>query len=257
MRRELSNASIIETRRAGRYSEISESIAAPSFAPDDIANLVAWHSSPELALADLAAVMEFTDLSGNGHHLVPGTAPQYRTNIVNGLAVVRFTRADSHILLRNNAALRPAQLTHMAVFKMNVLDGTFMGVVSTKGNAPDGWNIGIRAQPPDRLASLVGDGAGAFSYVQDAVTAPNLNVVVVLLTIGAGANNCNLYRDGVLAATATQALGYDALMPFQFGQFYNGFFPGSFDLCESTLYSRVLTAQERTDLTDYASARWQ
>lgn len=72
---------------ASRIGDLS-----PVFSPSDIAGLKQWFKADSIAQTDGTAVSAWTDLSSNSN-LAQATGikqPLYKTNIVNGLAVVRF-----------------------------------------------------------------------------------------------------------------------------------------------------------------------
>ena len=68
------------------------------WAPTDLSNLLLWLDASQITgLNDGDAVASWTDLSGNGNHATQSTAaakPTYKTNIINGLPVVRFDGGD-------------------------------------------------------------------------------------------------------------------------------------------------------------------
>jgi hypothetical protein len=61
-------------------------------------DLVAHYDAGSLGLSNNATVTSFDDISGNGHDLTPGTAPEYKTNEINGKAVVEFDLDDELVV---------------------------------------------------------------------------------------------------------------------------------------------------------------
>lgn len=60
---------------------------------------ILWLVADSLELADDATVAGWSDVSGNAHDMPSGTAnPIYKTGIINGKSVVRFTKSNSEYL---------------------------------------------------------------------------------------------------------------------------------------------------------------
>jgi hypothetical protein len=62
--------------------------------PTQVANLSSWYKADALSLADGATVSSWVDSSGNGRSFTAGNAV-YKTNIINGLPVVRISGSQS------------------------------------------------------------------------------------------------------------------------------------------------------------------
>lgn len=69
------------------------------FSPSDVAGLKLWLKADALSLNDNDAVSSWTDSSGNANHATGSgsTRPIYKTNIINGLPVVRFDDSDDNL----------------------------------------------------------------------------------------------------------------------------------------------------------------
>lgn len=74
--------------------------------PAQIPGLIGWYKASSLALNDNDPVTTWTDLSGGGRDLTSsGTnRPTYKTNIINGKAVVRFDGTDDFLSRANYTA---------------------------------------------------------------------------------------------------------------------------------------------------------
>src|SRR4051794_15003785 len=74
---------------------------------------VCWFAADRITgLADAAAVATWPDASGNGNDATQATSakrPVYKTGILNGLPVVRFTAANQHRLATAAFAVALAQ----------------------------------------------------------------------------------------------------------------------------------------------------
>lgn len=68
----------------------------PPFSPTDIAGLQLWLKADSLVLSDGDPVGTWTDSSGNSNDATAsgGSRPTYKTNILNGLPVVRFSGSN-------------------------------------------------------------------------------------------------------------------------------------------------------------------
>ena len=86
------------------------------FQPTDISGCQGWWDGSQLGLADGASVSSWTDLSGFGRHLTPGSAPIAKQAIQNGLDIVRFDSGADRRLRNTDAIFRSASWTIFAVF---------------------------------------------------------------------------------------------------------------------------------------------
>lgn len=87
-------------RRASRVG-FSSGDAEEPFTPDALAGLELWLKADGLSLNDNDAVSSWTDSSGNARHATQATVddkPVFKTNIVNGKPVVRWTIASEQFL---------------------------------------------------------------------------------------------------------------------------------------------------------------
>lgn len=92
------------------YGQSPNSVSGgPSFSPLDIAGLAAWFKADSLTLSDGDAVSTWNDSSGNSRDATGGGGsadPIYKTNVINGLPVVRFDGGDflTHPTLTNSGS---------------------------------------------------------------------------------------------------------------------------------------------------------
>lgn len=87
-------------RAAHSVSFRGSSEGSSAFSPTDIAGLQFWYDASQLALANNDPVASFTDLSGNGRHLLQATAsykPTFLTNRQNGLPGVVGDGVDDYM----------------------------------------------------------------------------------------------------------------------------------------------------------------
>jgi hypothetical protein len=72
-----------------------------NFSPQSISGLLAWYTADALSLNDGDEVASWTDSSGNANHAVQSTSarrPIYKSNIVNGQPVVRFSYTNNSFM---------------------------------------------------------------------------------------------------------------------------------------------------------------
>lgn len=80
--------------------------------------LIAWYDAADIALADNDPVSSWTDKSGNGNTLAQGTGskqPLYKTNIINGLPVVRFDGTDDNLIDTSISGITNTTVNEMCV----------------------------------------------------------------------------------------------------------------------------------------------
>ena len=117
--------------------------AAAIINPSSISGLELWLRAEDLALADGASVATWTDLSTNSRNATQGTAnlqPIYKTSILNGRAVVRFSATPN------------GQEDYMAGSSPSLTDFTVFMVAK--------WNSGTSS---DAQIFSMGSGGGAFT----------------------------------------------------------------------------------------------
>lgn len=101
--------------------------------------LEAWYAADQLTgLSDGSAVTTWDDAK-NAHDVTQSNAsfrPVYKTNIVNGRPVVRFTAASSHRLTGSDAGMPTGALTFIAVVNMTTVTlNTDRGIIGYGTNS--------------------------------------------------------------------------------------------------------------------------
>jgi len=84
-----------------------------AFSPASLPNLAFWYDASQLTLANNDPVGSFTDLSGNGRHLVQATAswkPTFLTNRQNGLPAVVSDGTDDRLQTANFTFNQPKHI---------------------------------------------------------------------------------------------------------------------------------------------------
>lgn len=101
--------------------------------------LEAWYAADQLTgLSDGNAVVTWDDAK-NAHDVTQGNAslrPVYKTNIINGLPVVRFTAASSHRLTGSDSGMPTGDLTFVVVVNStDITLNTDRGIVGYGSNS--------------------------------------------------------------------------------------------------------------------------
>lgn len=138
----------------------------------DFPNPEAWFRGDAITgLADTNPVSSWIDSSGNGNHAVQATGldqPLYRTNIVNGLPVVRFDGVSDFLESPYSASDDPNTIhqTIFTVFRTNNA-GTIQMIVWQGSGSANGWG------PEFEIHSNIGNGLLAVNFVGAAVGGQN------------------------------------------------------------------------------------
>jgi hypothetical protein len=220
--------------------------AAGAFSPDDLAGLEGWWKADSLVLADGDPVATWTDSSGNGRDATQGTAslrPTYRTNVVNGLPIVRGDESDDSLVL-------PDFLTGFTA-------GTLFWVAKVGADPPGGDNSapalffgshGSDEHWPWTDGNIYyGFGSTVRHTVGDLATSL-ADAFRVWANISA-ASDWRVYLNGSLEfSTITNTVGFGTT-PTMFRAGTGARFRG--DVAEILVYSRALSDTERQQVEDY------
>jgi hypothetical protein len=202
------------------------------------ANLALWLRADAITgLNDTDPVATWPDSSGNSNDATQAVAanrPLYRTNIINGLPVVRFDAANDHMDTPNNVF----NANPFSVFI--VFSGTVAAATHRAINDNGGANFGIGT---DTASIIVFNGAfiGAAGLVDD---------VPVLATYIHDGANASFWVDGVLAGTNAQVNTPGRIrLSAPVGDTLNG------DIAEVLAYTADLTAQ-RAAIEAYLTTKY-
>lgn len=206
--------------------------------PAGVAGLVRWWKADALALNDNDAVGTWPDSSGFIRNLTQATAgskPTYKTNILNGLPVVRFDGTDD--VLTSASGTGPKHV--FAVAKYNT--ATFVdydGLVTGAGagdaevvlTGRDGQNFFFNS--PAVTTDYYKNGT---SFVETAMTGP-MNAFAVMSISSAGFQNPMAVQVGLDRNNA--------------GRYWNG------DVAEILAYNAVLSAGDRQAIQNYLGTKY-
>lgn len=139
----------------------------PIVQPDDVAGLILWLKADALGLSDNDPVGTWTDSSSEGNDAIQGTTgnkPLFKTNILNGLPVVRFDGSNDFMVV---AGFTKGAFTAFYVYK-----STAAGIFA-EHSVNAGLNPGDYHYIPGG-AHFAANGAGGFSGYD--LSAPSLAI---------------------------------------------------------------------------------
>lgn len=222
--------------------------------PSALSGLVLWLDAGRLTgLAAGAAVSNWPDVSGAGHHATQSSAasrPTYQVNQLNGKAVVRFDGANDHLKLTGSVVSGATPRTVFVVAKPNSIGNK--GFIDLGDGSANGTAFmltpehGVRVRGGNRL------------WNPAAVTgAPALFVVQLN---GSTTNDLSAWLNGTaLALRNTQAetirtsgsgtVGSWSAAPLGIHRF-------SGDIAEIAVYARALSAAERQGVEHYFGTKY-
>lgn len=225
-----------------------------TFNPATLAGIKLWLKADAITgLTDGQAVSSWIDSSGNGFNATQGNGsyqPIYKTNIKNGLPVVRFDGNDDFLATVNGAISDITnEITVFAITATSVrVNFTFVGV------SDDGANrIGTHTPWTDGtlywdFGNLNGGGrcSGAWG---------GTNGVFYQWTYLAGGNNMKVKKNKVELLNLGSSSSYNASgKTLQIGGTSGAFMQG--DIAELIFYKRRLTIDEIALVENYLSTKY-
>ena len=230
--------------------------AKPLFSPDDVSGLIVWCAARlETGYVDDDPVGTWTDQSGNNLHAGASgtTRPLYKTNVLNGLAVLRFD-ADDYMSIGSINLTGTDAVSVFGVYSapsggdrvfyefsdnVNSYTDSFL-CYRTAGNAPTALVKGDVGYCTTTSARTLTTTHRIVTYVFDKSLSSNESAVYVDSVGGAACatNNTNAFgtRTSFIAARGGASL------------FLNG------DIAEFLFYNRAVTAGERGQIETYLSS---
>lgn len=228
------------------------------FTPASVSGMAAWYKGEELSLANAAAVTSWADSSGNGNTLTQGTGaqqPTYRTNIVNGLPIVRFDGTND--MLANAApsgfGSQSGQTVFAVVLTNSVADSTFHSIAVTRPQFNE-LRLFKEGGTSKYLWQYLIPG-GSTTAVFDAGLAELGSFRLITGVFDDSSNALDVYRSGVAGTGATDAAAFSSTV-INIGardasnDFWNG------DIAEVIIYSRALSSGERALVEAYLTSKF-
>lgn len=209
------------------------------FSPADIAGLQLWLKADSLSLANNDPVASWTDASGNSNHATQGTSgaqPTFKTNILNGLPVVRFDGVNDMLNLTTH-------LTSHAMTIIAVANKTGTGtqaIIVTDSNE-------IYAEVSTNWGSYLGDFLDGGSTLSSSFS--------VLSVVTRNYNDVDLVKNGSLVTRVNGNTWYTrsgtAIGADPSGvQFLGG------DIAELLVYGSALSSTDRGNVEAYLQGKY-
>lgn len=230
--------------------------------PSDIAGLVAWYKADAITgKNDGDPITQWDDSSGNARHLANGGAPNYQTNEINGLPVVRFDGIDDS-LWRDDASsyITGTTLTLLAVYRRqgtgaaNDRSMCFLNTASGSDyNLASGFTV-------DEGPTNVHEASMRNSVYVGIQTPHPGNGVTLLTTLWWDGSTGNMrYRGQPASTPSTASVGSFNIDRVNLGAgFAGGVITswGQYDFGEVCLYDNDIGGANRLAIEDYLTAKW-
>jgi len=176
------------------------------FSPHDLGNLELWFAADHISASDDDAIATWTDSSGNGRDAAQATGankPTFKTNIVNGLPVLRFDGTADYMTISDFAFSSSATPAGLSVFVVAKYDAAPPAayepmIAHFDTNSQRSWSFGA-ITPTGRLrAKVSADGGNSnFKNYRLGQQAPNsADFFIGSMIYGGGA--LSGYTNGVL-----------------------------------------------------------
>ncbi len=227
-------------------------------APDEVPGLVLWLNAEAESFGNNDSVSAWADLSGKGNHaFAPGNEPIFRTNRINGLPAVTFSRTENRYLalptgdFNGMSSLSDFTILTVARWQGQVASGLFGGW----GASSSGIHSHFEIQGGNTLRLRV----GASDMGVSSVTTANSWEL-----FGASRNNSGdspvsrlFLRDQQIGIN-TSPSGFTPLADYgtlsvgssDSGRAFHG------EIAEFVMYDRALSAQERLQVTNHLTNRY-
>jgi hypothetical protein len=216
--------------------------------PLDIPGCQFWYDASQIVgLNDADPVATWSDLSGNARHATQATAgkrPLYRTNIVNGLPIIRFDGVDDNLAATGFTLNQPSTIVAVFVQRMDpagnkgLLDGASADYSRYLFVGGSGNTLGVYAggTPINGPTLTVGAAYYAVAIFNGASSSVRVN--------GGTATSGNAGSSGASGITIGSANNGAG------GEY------GQFDFGEIFAYNSALSADYIADINAYAALKW-
>lgn len=218
------------------------------FAPDDISGLVSWFAADALTgLSDGDPVGTWPDASGRAQDAVQATGadqPLYKTGIVNGLPVVRFSDTSDVLAVPTTGSHGATTIFAVVKFPSNTGDYPIFRHTATGG-------IEWRSQTPGVLNL---DRRAVVTVFTGATTLSTAAFSLCTLASSNTADEHTQYLNGAVESTVTGGGDNpDSSGAYELG---NEGTNGNFDFAEVIVYDSVLSLAERNAVTVYLGTKY-
>jgi hypothetical protein len=243
--------------RCSRTRRFAAVRTSGDWAPNSVGGLMLWLKADAIVgLNDGDDVTTWADSSGNGYDAAQATAskkPHYKVNIINGLPVVRFTRADSQVLVGSGfPAIGNNPFTTAYVFRAAASAALMVGI-----------NIGVNA--PAESAQFYRNTNLRWTFASHgsgglATSAPDTNNDTFYYVVATKAAGNGVYTPTINGAATTAATGAadttSLAATYQIGtnDVSSNYWDG--DFAEVIIYNSVLSAGNLTQLNAYLADKY-
>ena len=176
------------------------------FSPHDLGNLELWFAADHISASDDDLIATWADSSGNGRDAAQATAdnkPTFKTNIVNGLPVLRLDGTADYMTISDfafSSSATPAGLSVFVVAKYDAIPPAAYEPIFSHfdTNSQRAWSIGSRTLTGRLRGKVSKDGANTNfkSYISGAAAAATGDFFIGAMVFGSSA--LSLYTNGVL-----------------------------------------------------------
>lgn len=244
---------------------------ATGFNPKSIAGLFQWFDGSDRAtmfdattggnaVADNGTVARWEDKSGNGYHLTQGTAanrPTLRAAIRNGRSVLEYDGANSN-LASASITNDLSALSVFAVFTQDTLGQNNLGTIWGNASLPGSGNRSYRIQTGPAMSALFGSNDGRLINLSSATGA-----FTRVHAFWSGGNNrssdFSFLEDGTARSSltsGTMTVTAAAASATAVGNKPGGSNAWDGYIAEVLVYTRLLSASERTRVDNWLKAKW-
>lgn len=270
---------LIPARRASSGGGV---ITVGALAPNDVTGLALWLKADAITgLVDNDPVTTWVDSSGAGLDATGSgaTRPTYKTNVVNGLPVVRY--GTSHILTTGNASFGATGAVTVLVVAYNIASGSDRVLVEhganvnntegsfnlTRANTNTATNATMRQQSASLYATMEGATASN-QVVWLGSSALGGRVVTGVFDRSLGQQEATVYLNGlygggvegnITSRANDNDLGgtFPGTLALNIGnRLASGTLGANGDIGEVLIYSRALTTRERTRVEMWLMDKW-
>lgn len=230
-------------------------VDATFFVPNTVPGCLLWLKADAItSLNDGDPIPSWTDSSGNGYNAAGsgGTSPAYRTNVLNGLPVVRFSGSNGFQLGTAGTAETAFRIPRYTVFFVAIqVSGTTIIAKNTTGTGAGG-----RRKLQVSVGGSLGLSAGFDGQnISQAMTTTNWNIGGVIAKAN---NNHDFIVNGTLTNNTTTV--DDSTMnntQLEVGQaFGNGSERLTGDIAEIIIYNRDLSTSDWHGVHNYLSLKY-
>lgn len=165
--------------------------SAGGWSPAQLATTPSWwlDASALTGLSDNDPCSSFTDMSGNGRHFIAsGTArATYKTNVLNGKAVLRFDGVDDTYVCNTNTSI--CSIAVVAKYTNATLAVDYAGLFTGNGAGNDAYLVGSSAggtsfYPPPANVTFYKNGTAQAADVIGAAPMAAFAALVCTSTVG-------------------------------------------------------------------------